>query len=234
VIRFLRIRAGYTGISEICLMLDSRFGLVKIAAFVGLTFACVVLLQFRVKSGETIRDLTRDNAELKSRLEEKDRAITDLKGSLNPAIADPPKGPIETGAVVDASATLELARRLEATASIQQQTLELVQKLGKRMGALDTERSPEQIKSQLAGVEQARDEINNKLVQAKKKVGELVITLAVPDEVAMMEPSKAMRIPSLQRYWPFFEAARERENMEMVADRLNLRIIQEQVDGHRP
>ena len=139
---------------------------------------------------------------------------------------------VETGAVVETSTALELARRLEATASIQQQTLELVQKLGKRMGALETERSPEQIKAQVAGLEQARDEIRVKLADAKKKVADLLNTLAVPEEVAVLDYSRAMNMPSLQRYWPFFEAARDRENMVIVAERLNLRIIQEQIEAH--
>lgn len=216
-------------------MLQSRIlRMFMFASFLGLTVATLLLLHLRSKDREMLQDLTRSNAELQSQLEDRDRSMKDLQGSTRQlqTATQALKAPTETGAVVETSTALELARRLEATASIQQQTLELVQKLGKRMGAPETERSPEQIKAQVAGLEQAREEIRVKLADAKKKVADLLNTLAVPEEVAVLDYSRAMNMPSLQRYWPFFEAARERENMVIVAERLNLRIIQEQIEAH--
>ena len=83
----------------------------------------------------------------------------------------------------------------------------------------------------VAAMEALAQEQQQQLQAAKQRATELLASLTVPDAVSTMEACKALDTASLRQYWPFFEAKREREALQAVTERLQMRVISERVDA---
>src|SRR5258706_7441374 len=181
---------------------------------------------------EKFEQLTR---ELRADVEARDRTIDQLQNSLRQIHASNTSAPQTSPAnkvALDLSGNSELVGRLEAITAAQKQTMALVHKVGAKVGAFDSpERTAQEAQAGIAALEEAQAEHQKKLAEATQRMTELVVSLKVPDEAAGLDTDKALNTPSLQAYWPYFEARRERENARVITERLNLRIIQEQIDA---
>jgi hypothetical protein len=88
-----------------------------------------------------------------------------------------------------------------------------------------------QRQQELRRLEQFAAEHQRQTQAARMKVIDLITQLNPPDEVAIMEPKTGLALPSMKHYWPYFEARREQDKWDLVAERLELRMIQERIDG---
>ncbi|GEM_PF-2105089 len=68
------------------------------------------------------------------------------------------------------------------------------------------------------------------LDQLKQATANLLFELQVPDDIAVMDAARALDIPSLSRYWPYFESKRRREILQNLADALEMKLMQDELN----
>jgi len=208
---------------------------VMTVGLIALASSLIVLLNVRSKDQAAQEQLRATVRELRVQLDDKDRTISDLKASadrLQATVSATPSGQTESKGDASISAILELSRRVAAIGSAQTQTLALVQRLGAKASPSESpEQAAKERRATLAVLEEARAEHEGKLAAARKKVEELLVALRVPNDVSSMPTDRALSVPSAKAYWPYFEARREQEMLQLVTERLKLRLIQEQLDS---
>ncbi len=74
-------------------------------------------------------------------------------------------------------------------------------------------------------------EQSNRLAAARSAFYSLATRMSVPADIAGMSPAKGLEAPSLRPYWPFFEARKELDFQQTMADRLRLRTLSEELEG---
>jgi hypothetical protein len=126
---------------------------------------------------------------------------------------------------------LELARRVAELTLLQSNTAVVVE----RLLARTADAPPPAVVAQrrdaaIAALEVTIQNEQQRLEAAKERVAELLIRLSIPAEVSTMDATKGLDTTSLRAYWPFFEAKRERDVLLSLAERLQLRLIQERVE----
>ena len=172
--------------------------------------------------------------ELRSQLEARDQTITDLRSSIERLQHSGPVA-LRTERTADPNRAIsvetEFTRRLAELTVVQSNTLALVEKLMERATNLQPPESPQQRQAGLAALELSVGEFQQKVEAAKQRAADLLVTLNIPVEVSTMDPSKALATASLKSYWPFFEAQREREHMMFLMEKLQERLLQEQLDA---
>jgi len=208
---------------------------VMTVGLIALASSLIVLLNVRSKDQAAQEQLRATVRELRVQLDDKDRTISDLKASadrLQATVTATPSGQTESRADASLNAISELGRRIAEIGSVQTQTLALVRSIAtKTEGSQSPERAAKERRAALAVLEEARAEQEVKLAVASKKVEELLVTLRVPNDVSSMPTDRALSVPSAKAYWPYFEARREQEMLQLVSERLKLRLIQEQLDS---
>ena len=65
----------------------------------------------------------------------------------------------------------------------------------------------------------------------KQKVTALLLSLKVPDDVVSIPTAKALETPSLQAYWPYFEAKKELEPLQRIVESLKIRLVQDRLNA---
>ena len=103
-----------------------------------------------------------------------------------------------------------------------------LEKLESRLHSVDSlERTAQQRQAGLGALQQMQTDHQAKLGEANQCVKGLLVALKVPDDIATMDVGKGLKMLSLEPYWPYFEAIRERENLQTIAERLHIRLLQE-------
>jgi len=177
-----------------------------------------------------LKAVRQESAALSAQIEERDKTISDLKTKAAnqqnlQAVTRQPSSP---GAL---DALSQVNDRLEQLASSQKTTLELLLWLANKAGTLESfDRRLEDHKARVASMETKLTDEQEKLDTAKRKVEQLVLTLEIPDEVAMMDASKGLDVPGLKKYWPYFEAKRQRDILERLIGLLNLKAQAEEIE----
>lgn len=69
-----------------------------------------------------------------------------------------------------------------------------------------------------------------KLNAAKQKVEQLVLSLQVPDDVALMDAAAGLDVPGLKKFWPYFEAKRERDEIQRFISIAKIKAESERLD----
>jgi chromosome segregation ATPase len=173
--------------------------------------------------------------DLRSQLEARDQTIIELRSSierLQHSTVSAPPTELATRANSATSTENDLARRLAELTVLQSNTLALVERLMARAADLQSApESPRQSEAAVTALELSVAEYQQKLEETKQRAAELVVTLNIPAEVSTMDASKALDIANLKPYWPFFEAKRERDSMQLLTERLRMRLAQEQLDA---
>jgi hypothetical protein len=171
--------------------------------------------------------------ELRSQLEARDRILAELRSILErwppsstPGSPEPGKRSIPVG-----NAESELAPRLAELTVLQSNTLALVERLMERSAHVQPPESPQQKQAGIAALELSVMEFQPKVDAARQRAADLLISLNIPAEISTTDPTKALATASLQAYWPFFEAQREREHMVFLMEKLQARLLQEQLDA---
>lgn len=206
-----------------------------IVVVAALACAAVFLWSRQAGTKAALTNLQHQSEELRSQLETCDQTIIELRSSIErlqrSAVSSPPTEPT-TRANPATSSENDLARRLVELTLLQSNTLALVEKLMTRAAELQSPpESPKQSEAAITALELSLADYQQKLVETKQRAAELVVTMNIPAEVSTMEASKALDIASLKPYWPFFEAKRERDSMQLLMERLRMRLAQEQLDA---
>lgn len=201
-----------------------------------LVIVCVVGWVFaeRSRNRRALDEARRESATLRAELETRDRTITDLQAAVQPsraveAAGARPKVMRETSTLSDPETGL--SGQIAQLMAQQSNTAGLVQRLLAK--TLDPE-SPEQAErarqAALQTLQASAHQNQQQLETARQKAAALLVELNIPIEIATMDAGEALDKASLREYWPFFEAKRERDTLQGVAERLRMRIIQEAVD----
>jgi hypothetical protein len=163
------------------------------------------------------------NLELRGRLDNLSNMQSQTLAAIKIAATSPPQPSM--------AANSDFREQMDHLSNIQSQTLAVVQGVAGKMGvAVSPERQLRLQKAGVALLEEEKARRENALADHKAKLAELISTLRVPDEVAGLASDKALGMPSLKRYWPYFEARRNMELQQLVTERVNLRLIQEKVN----
>jgi hypothetical protein len=181
-----------------------------------------------------LRRVQRECEVLRRELTERDRVVADLRVSIErleqAALAS---RSTETNRPPEPTAAeAEVARRVADLATVNSNTVALVAKLVRRNAEADRRsETPQQRASGIKALESALAEQRKKVDALKQKTAELLVDLKVPEEISTMDSSKALDTARLKAYWPFFEAKRERDSMQLILDQLRMRLAQEQIDA---
>jgi hypothetical protein len=172
----------------------------------------------------------RECAELRAQIDARDQTISDMREKLAnqsqleslPRSASPASAP---------DASWKLANRLEQLAVQQTNILALVQKLASKEETLQSGqgRLPGQERV-VASLDAQATAQQQRLEAAKQKVEQLVLSLQVPDEVALMDAAAGRDVPGLKKYWPYFEAKRERDELQRFITIAKIKAESERLD----
>ena len=204
-----------------------RLGISTILIVLGLG----VLLWFwkETRARSLLQSVQKENASLREALSARDATIADLRARVERLEGTFPSRSTERPPLN--AENRELGGRLAELTILQSKTLALVEKL------LPQERqtgSPEEIQRQryerIQWVESQLAEQQRKVESANQKVEEFLTSLNVPDDVAALEIDKALDLPSLKKYWPYFEARREKDSVRRLAVILRMRVDAEKSD----
>lgn len=200
------------------------------------TLLCLAVLFWTRQAATTaaLTSLQQQCAELRSQIETRDQNILDLRATIERLqhSTAPVSATIRATQPHPATGTeTELTLRMAELTVLQSNTLALLEKLMARAANLPPEESPQQKKAGLAALELSVAEFRQKVDAAKQRTAELLVTLNIPTEISTMDPSKALATASLQPYWPFFDAVREREHMVYLMEKVQARLLQEQIDA---
>ncbi|PYI80168.1 MAG: hypothetical protein DME26_22100 [Verrucomicrobia bacterium] len=202
-------------------------------ALVAVGCVAAVILIGQSKSTLALDELRRDSAELRAQLQMRDRAMATLQADIRrvqAAALDLQRRSGAPPANIPAGMESELIRQITELATLQSNTLALVEKL------LVRAEPPEQLTAQqrqaaLITLEVTTQEAEQKLEAAKRSAAELLISLNVPADISTLDVSTALDTVGLRAYWPYFEAKRERDTLQITANRVRLRLVQEQIDA---
>lgn len=70
-----------------------------------------------------------------------------------------------------------------------------------------------------------------KLQTAKEKFKEVLVSLNVPDDVAILNPQAALSSLKNQAYWPYFETRKELDAQQLLVDKLQMQFIAQQIEA---
>jgi hypothetical protein len=194
--------------------------------------ASVALVWISARSEVLADTLRAEAAEMRAQLEEQERTIAELKSliqqrhRLRPA-ADAPQ--IAEQAAIESP----WARQAAELASLQSETAAILEKILDRLDPKPPPFDPDAHMRRIDAIEEKALEQQIRLQAAEEKVVQLVVGLAIPEQITGMDPNQGLGNPHLHAYWPFFKAKRELQTLLRISDSLQLRLAQEQVEiGH--
>lgn len=181
-------------------------------------------VSLRYRSQET-EQLRLECAALRAMVVELQAAIQQIRSdggdSANirglPAMPTDPSNP----ALVRAIAELSLS---------QSNTAIVIERLLRATAGIQATESIEQAQKRLQALEASAVEEQQRCDAMKQKVNALLLSLKVPDDVASIPAAKALESPSLQAYWPYFEAKKELEPMQRILESLKIRLVQDRIN----
>jgi len=205
--------------------------LILMVALGGLGAVAALILFERARTTTALRELRREAAELREQLEARDTTIS----SLQIEVQQLRRGALVANGARTSSVSpvdMEWARRVTELTLQQSNTAVIIE----RLLARTADAPPPAVVAQrreaaLTALEASVQEEQQKLEAAKQRAAELLISLNIPADVSTMDAAKALDTASLRAYWPYFEAKRERDSLQYLAERFRLRLMQEQLDA---
>lgn len=168
--------------------------------------------------------LHRDLAALRSELAERDAVIQDLKASVRQLQGVAGGKVIVSSRSAPSSSSLselDWVERLHDLELRQSNTVAMVERLSERLpdpDALDAMAG--QLEALMLREDLAESDQSVQAEAARQRVADLLLSLAVPPEVAELDPAKALENPALQTYWPYFEARQQSELIDGTVIRM--------------
>jgi hypothetical protein len=199
-----------------------------LSAVVALALACGLKKMHR---DSTLLEAARqESAALRAQIDVRDQTISDLNAkTLNQSILEPTIPLPSSAGSADALALL--SHRLDQLAFQQANILTLVQRLASKDGPSELpEPKPLEWQKAIDSLDARAASRQDNLNAAKRKIDHLALNLQVPDEVAMTDPAEALDIPGLKKYWPYFQARRERDEIQRFITILKMKAVSEELD----
>jgi len=203
---------------------------VFLAFFAVAVFALIVTFE-RSRYRRATERLARERGELQVQLDSRDLTITQLRAEIR-----------NLRSLVGAPATLRTVRRDSPPASddtaLRRQIAELQTShsntlvlagslLADKSNAEEAEEARKATEAVVAELESATAEAAQNAELARQKAEDLLTALNVPSNVEALDTETALASPNLRVYWSYFEARREHDLLERVAEALRLRLAQE-------
>jgi DNA repair exonuclease SbcCD ATPase subunit len=182
-----------------------------------------------------LEELRRECAQLRADLEARDRSIESLQSKLENLLTPgtaPRTGLAPVPAPTARDGDIDSLRRVAELAALQSNVAALIERL--QMKSSGPEPPEQAARRAQAGVTLLETTVQNhqqKLEAARQKTAGLLLDLNIPPEVSTLDAAKGLDTASLRAYWPYFEAKRERETMQSLAERLAMRLLQEKIDA---
>lgn len=196
-------------------------------------FGAVAWLVFSERSGREAasNELRKEISELRSQLASSDVTLSALQAETQQLR----RGALAAGgsqATVGSLPETELNRRFAELTRLQSNTAILVQGLVTRTTDASSP-VPDALRRQAAivALEASVQEHGQRVEAAKQRATDLLLSLNIPAEVSTMDAAKALDTASLRAYWPYFEAKRERDTLQNLAERIQSRLLAERVDA---
>lgn len=209
--------------------------LAVVLAFCAVASLAAVVRYERSQHRAAMERLSRERSELHTRLEARELDISRLKSeirNLRSLVASPERPRTISRNPAAPQAEAELRRQLAELEASHSNTLALAGSLlAEKSNAEALEESRKASESILAELESATNEAAQNAVTAREKADELLTRLNVPADVDALDAEAALASPNLRAFWPYFEARKERDTLERVAEALRLRLLQETVDA---
>lgn len=205
--------------------------LALVLGFLVVAALATIVIYERLRHRATVTRLVRERNELESRVEARDLTITQLKSEVRnlrsllgtPA---PPRPAARSASPLPAEA--ELRRQIADLQASHSNTLALAGSLLTDKSSSEAEEEARRTNAEvLAELESASSEAAQNAETARQRTEELLDSLKVPADVEALSAESALATPDLRSYWPYFEARREHDILERVAEALRLRLIQE-------
>ena len=207
-------------------MQTRREGFLLVVALLCLVTAVVTFLLWRTDQA-LVSAVRQEIAELRTELASRDKTVSDLQTRVDESFERPPTQ--ITSPITDSFP--QLTRRINELTAQQNMTLALVQSLVSTSAQAESSEFRQQRQQLAIGALEERLRAQQvSLDAAKQKVEQLAITWNVPDEVARMETSDGLDISTLKQYWPYFEARRERQQLEKFVSLLKMKLAAEKID----
>jgi hypothetical protein len=204
-----------------------RYRLFVFATVLGLVMLAAAVISNQRKQSERIVELDRRCAELHASLQARDTFIEGLRAD--------PSGQRLAGVSSGSSMHAGLSQQIAELLGMQSNMLAVLQTISERLpdGEVQgvTRSSPEQAQRVIAALRNNRDEEAVKLQECRNRVVEFMSSLNIPDGIALMDPHEALSTPSLQAYWPYFQAKGELDRHDKAVKVLELKLLQETMDA---
>jgi hypothetical protein len=208
--------------------------LLKIVALIAIAIIAVFAVTDRSRNRVALGELGRGTAELRAQLEERDRLISSLQADLQQVQSQMRAAPESNRSKVIPLDTTDsrLAQRVAELGVQLSNTAVVVERLVAMIP--DTEapaQSAQRSKTLLPALEVSAQEEQRKWELAGQKAAELLTNLNVPPEAAMIPPNQALDNVDLRAYWPFFEAKKERDVQQRIAEAVRMKLITERIES---
>ena len=182
---------------------------------------------FAVRSRElaVLARAEQEHAALQRHLEARNREILELKAevrNLRTVLAATPRQRAAVRSNSPAAPDPRVSRQLAELVASQSNTLAAIEASAEIRAANQ---------AALAALATAANDAQQAAETAHQKTEELISTLNVPDAIAAMDAVAGLANPNVQAYWPYFEAKRDEETLQRLAEASRLRLLQETVDS---
>lgn len=202
-----------------------------VLGFLAVAALATVVTYERLRHRATVTRLGRERSELQSQVEARDLTITQLNSevrNLRSLLGTPATSRPTARSASPAPAEAELRRQIADLQAAHSNTLALAGSLLTDKSRSEAEEEARKTNAEvLAELESASSEASQNAETARQRTEELLDSLNVPADVEALNTETALASPNLRSYWPYFEARRERDILERVAEALRLRLVQE-------
>lgn len=216
---------------------QSRFSKVK-AATILLVVALLggFIVYLRVAHRIALEEVRDEKAKVQAQLDEQHLIVSQLRAevsNLRTIVGAPGRTQTRPRQPAPSDRESELRRQISALqASHSNAVAAAAQNIAaETLRSAAEEQSRSAAAAALAELESSASDALEQAEAARQRAEELMVTLDVPADVAAMDPDAGLQSSNLRAYWPYFEARRERENLQRTADTLRLRLVQEAADS---
>jgi len=210
----------------------SKFGAVLILLAVGL-IAFIVYQRFAHQI--LLSQLQAERTKLEAELNERELTVSQLRAevrNLRTIVGAPSRVQSRSRQPASADRESDLRRQINALQASHSNAVALAQNLAtETLRSAAEEQNRAAAAAALAELESSAGDALDQAEAARQRAEELIVTLNVPTDVALMDPEAGLQTSGLRAYWPYFEARRERDTLQRTADALRLRLVQEAADS---
>lgn len=182
-----------------------------------------------------IDELRKEKSRIQAQLDEEHLVVTQLRAevsNLRTIIGAPGRTQSRGRQPAASDRESDLRRQISALQASHSNAVAVAQNLAaEALRSASDVQSRSEAAAALAELESSASDALEQAEGARQRVEDLIVTLNVPGDVAAMDPDAGLQSSNLRAYWPYFEAKRDRDNLQRTAEALRLRLVQETADS---